>query len=242
MKSLHQPFQQWTVRLAISPAPRLAFRSAFLTAPRMALVLGLGSSLLAHAGRPLSVEDAGINGVGEGHVETWWSRARGESPTLTVSPAYAPLPYLELAAAYSRALQTGQEAHSFQAKFLITPAAENACNGAAAAGASREALMPAKAFVTGIVSCNHAVLGRFHSNLGAKDVSRSQRVTTWGLAWERDIGPITVHTEVYGEQHNQPVWAAGARHQISTHWQLDGSIGRQAQQNWVTLGAKWLFN
>ena len=26
----------------------------------------------AHAGRPLSVDDAGVDEVGQGHVEVWW--------------------------------------------------------------------------------------------------------------------------------------------------------------------------
>ncbi len=35
------------------------------------LLLGLSGLLNAHAGRPLTVDDASVNDVGQGHVEGW---------------------------------------------------------------------------------------------------------------------------------------------------------------------------
>lgn len=35
------------------------------------LLLGMASLLSAQAGRPLTVDDASVNDVGEGHVEGW---------------------------------------------------------------------------------------------------------------------------------------------------------------------------
>jgi len=49
-----------------------------------------------HAGRPLSVEDAAANDVGQCHVETWFSRAAGADISLVVAPACGIWPGLEL--------------------------------------------------------------------------------------------------------------------------------------------------
>jgi hypothetical protein len=68
----------------------------------------VGSCLLiltwghAHAGRPLSVEDANVNETGQGHVETWWAHSSAGSRAWTVAPAWSPVDGMELTAAFSR--------------------------------------------------------------------------------------------------------------------------------------------
>ncbi|MEK7345785.1 MAG: hypothetical protein AAB176_08825 [Pseudomonadota bacterium] len=37
------------------------------------LLMGLLCAFQAQAGRPLTVDDANVNEVGEGHVEGWWT-------------------------------------------------------------------------------------------------------------------------------------------------------------------------
>lgn len=111
----------------------------------------------------------------------------------------------------------------------------------AVVGAARTTGEASKSYVNALFTCNHAKLGSLHTNLGALDVSSSQRVGTWGLAWERAYGDITAHVEVYGQQHDKPTWATGVRTNVLPSLQLDASIGRQGGHNLLTLGTKWMF-
>ena len=205
------------------------------------LSLSLGFVLSVQAGRPLTVDDASVNDVGQGHVEGWWTRAPNGSRSWTIAPAYAPIQNVELGAGIAREQKTGLETQNIQAKFRITPSQDNGCNVGAVVGAARTTGEASKAYVNALFTCNHAKLGSLHTNLGALDVSNSQRIGTWGLAWERAYGDVTAHVEVYGQQHDKPTWATGLRTNILPKFQLDGSIGRQGGHNLLTLGTKWMF-
>jgi hypothetical protein len=213
------------------------------THPRKALFLLLGWGFLfnVHAGRPLTVDDANVNDVGEGHVEGWWTRGPSGARSWTVAPAYSPIQNVELGAGMARDPKTKLETVNVQAKFRITPSQENGCNVGAVVGSSRTTGETSKGYVNALFSCNHVRLGSLHTNLGLFDVSSSQRIGTWGLAWERAYGDVTAHVEVYGQQHDKPTWATGLRTNILPKLQLDGSVGRQAGQNLVTIGTKWMF-
>ena len=205
------------------------------------LLLGLVCTLQAQAGRPLTVDDANVNDVGEGHVEGWWTRAPNGSRSWTVAPAYAPIQNVELGAGIAREQKTGLETLNVQAKFRITESQENGCHAGAVLGAARTTGESSMGYVNALLTCNHPTLGSLHTNLGALDFASSQRVGTWGLAWERAYGDITAHVEVYGQQRDKPTWATGLRTNILPKLQLDASVGRQAGQNLVTLGTKWMF-
>ncbi len=205
------------------------------------LLLGLSGMFSVQAGRPLTVDDASVNDVGEGHVEGWWTRAPHGSRSWTVAPAYAPMQNVELGAGLAREQKTGLETLNVQAKFRITPSQENGCNVGAVLGTARTTGEASKGYVNALFSCNHATLGSLHTNLGALDVTSDQRIGTWGLAWERAYGDITAHVEVYGQQQGKPTWATGLRTSILPKLQLDTSIGRQGGQNLLTLGTKWMF-
>jgi hypothetical protein len=215
----------------------------FKSHPRKALflLLGLGFVLSVQAGRPLTVDDANVNDVGEGHVEGWWTRGPSGTRSWTVAPAYSPIQNVELGAGMARDPKTGLETVNVQAKFRITPSQENGCNAGAVVGSARTTGEVSKGYVNALFSCNHARLGSLHTNLGMFGVSSSQRIGTWGLAWERAYGDITAHMEVYGQQHDKPTWATGLRTNILPKLQLDGSVGRQAGHNLLTIGTKWMF-
>ena len=205
------------------------------------LLLGWGFVLSVQAGRPLSVDDANVNDVGEGHVEGWWTRGPSGARSWTIAPAYSPVQNVELGAGLAREQKTGLETQNIQAKFRITPSQENGCNAGAVIGTARTTGDVSKGYVNALFSCNHARLGSLHTNFGALDFSNTQRIGTWGLAWERAYGDVTAHVEVYGQQHDKPTWASGLRTNILPKLQLDGSVGRQAGQNLVTIGTKWMF-
>jgi hypothetical protein len=207
----------------------------------LVLLFGLGGLLNTQAGRPLTVDDASVNDVGQGHVEGWWTRATDGSRSWTIAPAYAPTQNIELGAGLAREQKTGLETLNVQAKFRITPSQDDGCNVGAVLGAARTTGETSKGYVNALLTCNHAKLGSLHTNLGALDFSSSQRIGTWGLAWERAYGDVTAHIEVYGQQHEKPTWATGLRTNILPKLQLYGSVGRQGRQNMLTLGTKWMF-
>lgn len=195
----------------------------------------------AQAGRPLTVDDANVNEVGEGQVEGWLTRSPNGSRSWTIAPAYAPIKNVELGAGFSREQKTGLESVNFQAKFRFTESQEKGCNFGAVIGTARTDGESSNEYVNALFTCNHPTLGSLHSNLGALGFSKSQRIGTWGLAWERSYGELTAHVEVYGQQQDTPTWATGLRRNILPKLQLDVSVGRQAGQNLLTLGTKWMF-
>jgi nucleotidyltransferase/DNA polymerase involved in DNA repair len=66
-------------------------------------------------------------------------------------------------------------------------------------------------------------------------------VRSWGIAWERAYGEVTVHIEKFGMENEKSTIATGLRFNIMEDLQLDASVGRSDKQNIVTLGLKWMF-
>ena len=105
----------------------------------------VGSCLLiltwghAHAGRPLSVEDANVNETGQGHVETWWAHSSAGSRAWTVAPAWSPVDGMELAAAFSRENPGQLNARAVQIKWRLTASQDHGCNWGALLGLSQTA-------------------------------------------------------------------------------------------------------
>ena len=195
----------------------------------------------AQAGRPLTVDDANVNDVGEGQVEGWWTRSPNGSRSWTIAPAYAPIKNVELGAGIAREQKTGIESVNVQVKFRITESQEKGCNFGTVVGTARTDGESSKEYLNALFTCNHPTLGSLHTNLGALGFSKSQRIGTWGLAWERSYGEVTAHVEVYGQRQETPTWATGLRMNILPKLQLDASLGRQSGQNLLTVGTKWMF-
>ena len=195
----------------------------------------------AQAGRPLTVDDANVNDVGEGQVEGWWTRSPNGSRSWTIAPAYAPIKNVEMGAGIAREQKTGIESVNVQVKFRITESQEKGCNFGTVVGTARTDGESSNEYLNALFTCNHPTLGSLHTNLGALGFSKSQRIGTWGLAWERSYGEVTAHVEVYGQRQETPTWATGLRMNILPKLQLDASLGRQSGQNLLTLGTKWMF-
>ena len=207
-------------------------------------IVGLAAaSSAALAGRPLSVDDAGTNAKGEGHVEVWAARAGGAS-SLSLSPAYAVADGLEIAALLARDSTNDISGSAVQLKWLFTPSQDKGCNVGASLGAARASGSGASAnagFITGLLSCNATALGNLHLNLGSLKTSGQSAVGTWGVAIEREYGAVTPHIEWFGAQGSKPSWQVGARGDIVKGIQLDGSVGRGEGVTLYSVGMKFKF-
>lgn len=195
----------------------------------------------AWAGRPLAVDDANTNDRGAGHVEAWVERAGGAT-SVTLAPAYAPIDGLEFAAALSRDTTNQVNARALVVKWRITDSRERGCNVGASASVERISGGDAKVrAVNGLLTCNDAHAGSVHLNLGLAKASGAASVRTWGLAYERGIGAVTPHVEVFGEKGSRPTLQLGARSEVARGLQLDGTWGRNEGENLYSLGLKFQF-
>ena len=216
-------------------------RSIANSAYALLVLTAFFASFPSFAGRPLTVDDANVNDTGDGHVEAWWTRSPNGVRSWTVAPAYAPVDNIELGAGIARAQFSGIQTQNIQAKFRLSPTQENGCNFGAVAGYARVDGQSSQPYVNGLFSCNHPSMGSLHTNLGALNFSSSQRVRTWGVAWERAYGEVTVHIEKFGMEHEKPTTAGGLRFNVMEDLQLDTSVGRTNKNNIFTLGLKWMF-
>ena len=196
---------------------------------------------VANAGRPLTVDDANTDDAGSGHVEGWYARQPGRANTWTVAPAYAPIDGLELGASVTRDRTAASTSQSLQAKWRITPSQENGCNSAAVLGASQtRGQSGTTPYLNGLLTCNSA-LGSTHFNLGAQRAPGGPGVGTWGLAHEREWGPVTVHAEAFGQRLAKPTFQVGTRKALSPSLQLDATLGRNNRQTLFSVGLKQSF-
>lgn len=214
---------------------------ATLTLPRLLLAASLLACGFANAGRPLTVDDANTDDAGSGHVEGWYARQPGRANTWTLAPAFSPIDGLELGASITRDRTAASTSQSLQAKWRITPSQENGCNGAAVLGASQtRGQSGTTPYLNGLLTCNTA-LGSTHVNLGAQRAPGGPGIGTWGLAHEREWGPVTVHAEAFGQRLAKPTFQIGARKDLSTSLQLDATVGRNNHQNLFSVGLKHSF-
>ncbi len=197
----------------------------------------------ALAGRPLTVDDAGTNTGGEGHVEVWMARGQG-ARSVNISPAYALRDGIEISALLSRETPDKINTTALQLKYLFTPSKEDGCNFGAGLGLVR-ARSPVDSengrFINGIASCNGTPLGNVHLNLGYTKPSSSTGLKNWGVALEREIGSVTPHIEYFGVERSKPVVQLGVRGDVVKNIQLDGTIGSSDGSTLYSIGMKFKF-
>jgi hypothetical protein len=187
------------------------------------------------------VDDANTNDAGAGHVEMWASRAPG-STVLNVAPAYAPIDGLEFAFALGRDRSSKVNSSTVQLKWRITPSQESGCNFGTSLGATRVSDGGGRqGFVNALASCNFGGQGSAHLNLGLVRPSGESSIKTWGVAYERELGPVTGHLEFFGAKGSKPTVQVGARAKISEAWQIDGTVGRSDGDRLYSLGLKYQF-
>jgi hypothetical protein len=196
----------------------------------------------AHAGRPLAVDDANVNEKGAGHVEVWVARDSDKINTWNLAPAFAPIDGVEVGVSYAKARKNGNTEQAIQAKWRITPSQENGCNVASTLGSVHEKSVGSSPYLVGILSCNSA-LGSVHVNLTRHQPKDEKNYNSWGVAFERAMGSVTPHVEIFGDEGGKPTVQFGAKTEIAEGLQLDATAGRDRQNRAIvfSLGFKYSF-
>jgi hypothetical protein len=201
------------------------------------LVFGIA----AQAGRPLAVDDAGVNDVGAGHVEFWYGRLPQNINIWTVSPAYSPFKGFEVSATLSRDHTNDLTAKAIQGKLQLTPSNPDGCNFAVSFGTgyTNETSVNAP-FLNGIGTCNTKE-GSVHVNIGSSRPEGQESQSVWGIAFERDLGGVIGHIERFGQESMRPATQVGLRKEVIPGLQLDGTIGRYDGDTIYSVGMKKMF-
>ena len=196
----------------------------------------------ANAGRPLAVDDANVNDQGAGHVEFWVARDSNKMDTWNLAPAFAPVAGVEIGVSYAKARKNGSAEQAIQAKWRITPSQENGCNVASTLGSVHEKTVGSSPYWVGILTCNSA-LGSVHVNLTHHNPKDEKNYNSWGVAFERAVGSVTPHMEVFGDDGGKPTVQFGAKTDIAPRLQLDATVGRDRQNmaNVYSIGFKYSF-
>jgi hypothetical protein len=182
----------------------------------------------AQAGRPLAVDDASVSDKGTGLVEIWLNRDAQRSNTMNIAPSFSPIEGVEIGASYAKTRAIGKVEQTIEAKWRITPSQDNGCNIASTLGTAHEINVGSSPYLIGIVTCN-SKNGSVHVNLTRRHDVTDGTYNSWGVAFERPMGSITPHIEVFGDQGQKATLQMGARTQIREGLQLDSTIGRDRQ-------------
>ncbi len=219
------------------------------SSPSRLSALALGTALVcatqwAHAGRPLTVDDANTNDPGNGHVEAWYAEPGDGAKVWTISPAYGVTEGIEIGAAFARETQSKVSATAIQAKIRLTESKKDGCNVAATVGVAHSSeASGTDPYLNGILTCNmehfHAAV---HANLGAVKTSDGPTLRTWGVAFEHELGgETTAHVEYFGQEQAKPTLQFGLRKEVVKNFQLDGTVGRSNKDTVFSLGVKFMF-
>ncbi|MDA8447690.1 hypothetical protein [Paracidovorax valerianellae] len=208
-----------------------------------ALAAIAATTLPAHAGRPLTVDDAGVNAPGEGHVELWWEGVHHDRGAVYLAPAYAPLalPGLEMGALLARDLDGRATLQSVVAKWQWTPPPEQGCHAASSVALWHTHREPRSTLALGMIGTCTASWGAVHTNVGTLRAPDHRWLPTWGAAIESTWGAITAHVEAFGQRGGPPTYQTGALWEWTPGWQLDGVIGRRQGKTLLSLGVKRSF-
>lgn len=201
------------------------------------------STASSYAGRPLTVDDANVNDVGNGHVHVYHQRMPGNVLLWTVSTEYGVVEGIEISAAFNSDNTADVNTTSLQAKFRLTASKKTGCNFAASLGLAQTnvAGTGSSTFANGLMSCNMDESGSVHVNLGLVSPPSGPNTGVWGIAYERNFGALTGHIELFGAENAQPAVQVGLRTMLTKRLQLDGTVGRSNDEAIYSLGFKFLF-
>lgn len=210
-----------------------------------ALALGL---LLAApdapAGRPLTVDDAGIADFGNCQLESWVETSAGKSAAWAMPACnFTGNWELALGAASLPTEQRRRSATVLQGKTVLRPLADNSW-GAGLVLARQAGAQAATSINLPVSLAWQGQDTLLHANLGAIRPHGARTAATWGLALERQFGEFTgISLERFGQHGDSATTSVGWRRAIVPgRLQLDASWGRKSGQprsdTW-SLGLVW---
>jgi hypothetical protein len=217
-----------------------------------AALLLAAASIPAHAGRPLTTEDAATLEDKACQVEAWIDRSRVETHAWAV-PACNFGAGIEWQAGFARARAEGQSRFSdayVQGKKVLLAPTEGKAGFGIVAGLGRVvgrathrgyedpyAIVP----VTWLLDAASAI----HFNLGwSRDRGAGTDSMTWGVAGEKSINPRwALVAEVFGTDRDRPSGRIGARVNAAKGLDFDltvvGRSGGSSAERYVSIGLTW---
>jgi hypothetical protein len=211
------------------------------------------TSVVVHAGRPLTTEDASVVPDKACQLEAWVDRSR-EATQGWLAPACNFGANIEWQAGFARTHVGGDGYYSgsyLQAKALLRPLAPDAFAFAVIVGANRFPAQEAhrgyeNAYVIVPVTMQMGEATLAHLNLGwARDRLLDRDATLWGAAIEHAMSPRwAVLAEAFGENAGRPFLRIGGRATaITNRLDIDVSVvarpGGTRAERFVSLGFHW---
>ncbi|HYC35044.1 MAG TPA: hypothetical protein VEC19_01375 [Usitatibacter sp.] len=234
--------------------PRFFWVRACAGTTSLSVLLGaLLVSSLAHAGRPLTTEDAGVIEEGRCQLEAWVDRSR-EATDTWIAPACNVGLGIEwqLGAARSRQSGSARLAETYaQAKKSLRDLEDASPWGLAlVVGVTRRPQDPVRrgwdhpfAALPLTVAFGDTLA---HASIGwSRDRSEQRDVTPWGIALETPAGErLTLVGEAFGESSARPFLRAGGRYSlIKDSLEIDLTVvarpGGGRGERLVSLGVFW---
>lgn len=229
-------------------------RPALIHTLLLAGLLIFGTSIAAHAARPMITDDARVVDAKACQVESWVKKNR-DSTEYWALPACNFTGNLEvtLGGALSRD-ETGTRTTDvvLQGKTLFKPLETNGWGLGLAFGNVRH---PATQTDSNLIGDLYAYIpasfsfrdDRFvlHTNLGwlHEKESKQQRMT-WGIGSETQLAERTwLITETFGQDQGKPFYQIGFRHWlVPNHVQIDTTYGNRAgsstEERWFSIGLR----
>lgn len=224
--------------------------------PCLAAMLLVGAFPLAHAERPMVVDDAGTLDAGGYKLEGGWYRDDGHRG-FDFAAGMSPVENLELEIGFARGHDSNPNpseditATGFAVKWVpLQPETGLALGLKYSYGDDRVR-------AGGHVGHGHvqALLGlaawRFEEgpmllvNLGrewAREAHDGDNANVWGVGGELPLSEaVTLTIETFGAQHGRPDRQVGLRYEIAEGLKLSAGIGNGNDRSFSTLGIAWEF-
>jgi hypothetical protein len=219
-------------------------------------MLTVFTASLAHAGKPLTVDDADVLAKKSCEIETYGTHinsfgsvSRGLQSTLNCGVSSITQLGVTLGGTHddfgstsifalsgkTRILEGEKETPSFTLGYGVSQSKAPSSHWSS----PQYAASVIGTFPLSEKTTAHLNLGLVHDNASDSRKTRG----TWGIAGEYEMTPaVTLLAESYGEQTSSPTLGLGVRWQVSKQWKIGTEVSRQSHTaTQFTLGATFSF-
>lgn len=219
---------------------------------RAAAALLFAAALPAHAGRPITTEDAAVLGDKACQVESWVDRSRVATQAWAV-PACNFGAGIEWQAGFARTREASRSMFSasyVQGKMVLQEPKPGSWGSGVVAGLNRSPLRSSHRgwedrYVIGIVTIEPVAATLIHANVGwGRDRGRRSDSTSWGLAADHAITERWFAVaELFGDDRTRPFYRAGGRVTAIKGLDFDLTVvarpGGTRADRYVSAGLTW---